>query len=120
MGKGDKKTKRGKIISGSYGKSRMRKESTPLHSESADSKEKSENAPKDTAKKAATPKAKAAPKKADEGKETAVKKKATEKTPEPNAEKGESKVQVEAKVKPERSDKEVNAEISERNEHRTT
>lgn len=66
MGKGDKKSKRGKIIAGSYGKSRMRKESSPLYVASAEPKDKVEKAPKETVKKAAKPKAKAAPKKTEE------------------------------------------------------
>ena len=33
MGKGDQKSRRGKVTNGSYGKSRMRKESVPLHTE---------------------------------------------------------------------------------------
>ncbi|SFI25556.1 30S ribosomal protein THX [Halpernia frigidisoli] len=66
MGKGDKKTKRGKIIAGSYGKSRMKKESEPLYTEPAEPKAKVEKAPKEVAKKEAKPKAKAAPKKAED------------------------------------------------------
>ena len=31
MGKGDKKTRRGKVTNGSYGKTRMRKASVPLY-----------------------------------------------------------------------------------------
>ena len=34
MGKGDKKSRRGKVTNGSYGKSRMRKESVPLYDKS--------------------------------------------------------------------------------------
>ena len=66
MGKGDKKSKHGKIIAGSYGKSRMRKESVPLYTAPAEPKEKVEKAPKEAVKKEVKPKAKASPKKAEE------------------------------------------------------
>lgn len=66
MGKGDKKSKRGKIIAGSYGKSRLRKKTSTVYNAILESKEKPEKAPKETAKKEAKPKAKAAPKKAEE------------------------------------------------------
>lgn len=33
MGKGDQKSRRGKVTNGSYGKTRMRKDSVPLHTE---------------------------------------------------------------------------------------
>lgn len=66
MGKGDKKSKRGKIIAGSYGKSRMRKASTPLYVSSVELKEKIEKKPKETAKSVAKPKAKVAAKKPEE------------------------------------------------------
>jgi 30S ribosomal protein S31 len=47
MGKGDKKSKRGKIIAGSYGKKRMKKKSNPLYSTSVQQKEKAaKSAPK--------------------------------------------------------------------------
>ncbi|WP_417427837.1 30S ribosomal protein THX [Halpernia sp.] len=85
MGKGDKKTKRGKIIAGSYGKSRMKKESVPLYTASTEQKAKVEKAPKDEVKKEVKPKAKVATKKAVE-KETKVEKKEP-KTAKPKAEK---------------------------------
>ena len=78
MGKGDKRSRRGKVTNGSYGNSRMRKDSTPLYDQAEASAEqpKEEKKPvekkKETAKKAApeakaekTPKAEPAEKKED-------------------------------------------------------
>ncbi|MGS0748116.1 30S ribosomal protein THX [Halpernia sp. GG3] len=76
MGKGDKKSKRGKIIAGSYGKSRMKKDSSPLYTAPAEPKEKVEKAPKEAVKKEVKPKVKAAPKKVEEKASKAAKPKA--------------------------------------------
>ena len=60
MGKGDKKTKRGKIIAGSHGKARMKKDSNPLYKAPPEPKEKVEKVPKEAVKKEVKPKAKVA------------------------------------------------------------
>lgn len=73
MGKGDKKTTKGKRAIGSYGKTRKRKESAPIVIVKKEKKEKPAKA---------EPKAKTAPsaKKATAAKKTATKKTATKKT----------------------------------------
>lgn len=90
MGKGDKKSKRGKIIAGSYGKSRMKKESEPLFKD-AGPQDKPVKAPKEEEKKEAKPKAKAEPKKTED---------------KPAAKKAEPKTEAKkAPVKAEKEDK---------------
>ena len=70
MGKGDKKSRRGKVTNGSYGKSRMRKASVPLYENAetatVDKKEvkKPEAKKKAPAKKVEEPKAEKVEKKA--------------------------------------------------------
>jgi 30S ribosomal protein S31 len=66
MGKGDKKSKRGKIIAGSHGKTRMKKDSNPLYTAPAEPKVKVEKPPKEAPKKEVKPKPKVAPKKVEE------------------------------------------------------
>ncbi len=76
MGKGDKKTKRGKITQGSYGKTRPRKASKPATTVEKPAKVKEEKA---EPKPKATPKAKAEkPEETAEEKPKATKKKKTE------------------------------------------
>lgn len=70
MGKGDKKTKRGKISNGSYGVTRKRKESVKIAVKPK---------PKKEAKEASVEKAKPAVKKATPAKKTATKKPAAKK-----------------------------------------
>ena len=80
MGKGDKKTKKGKISQGSYGVTRKRKKSTPIV---ASAKPKAKVAPKKTEEKAETvkPAAKKAPaKKAATAEKKPAAKKATTKS----------------------------------------
>jgi len=81
MGKGDMKTKRGKIVRGSYGKSRPRKKTGLKTTVAAVKKEEKTEAPKKKAVKAKTkktetkkaetkkPRAKKAPEKKEESKE---------------------------------------------------
>ena len=57
MGKGDKKSKKGKISSGSYGVSRKRKKSAPYVAKVKKTTQKKEEAPTEKAKKAPAKKA---------------------------------------------------------------
>ncbi|MDX9694391.1 MAG: 30S ribosomal protein THX [Bacteroidales bacterium] len=75
MGKGDKKTKRGKIVIGSYGKRRPRKDKPTMAAPAA--KPKAEVKPKVKAK--AEPKVESKPKAKPEPKEAAKPKKTTKK-----------------------------------------
>lgn len=87
MGKGDKKTRRGKIFSGSYGKTRPRKSSSKLAeiatavmekkaaSKSEDKPEKKTTKAKSTTKKKTTAKAKTTKAKTTKTKSTTKKKK---------------------------------------------
>ena len=95
MGKGDKKSRRGKVTNGSYGKSRMRKASMPLFDKAGSSTE--EKVEKKTVAKKKEPVKKAAP--------------------EPKVAKAEKAQPVDTVAKAERSDKEVNAETSEKIKH---
>ena len=72
MGKGDKKTKRGKIVIGSYGKRRPRKDKATIAAPAA--KPKAEVKPKVKAKAEPKPKAKVEPKEAAKPKKTTKKK----------------------------------------------
>ena len=72
MGKGDKKTKRGKIVIGSYGKRRPRKDKPTM--DASATKPKAEVKPKAKAKAEPKPKAKVEPKEAAKPKKTTKKK----------------------------------------------
>lgn len=81
MGKGDKKTRRGKVTNGSYGKTRMRKASVPLYDKVESATEDKKEEKKVVAKK------KTAPKKVAEPKAEKVEKKAKEEKTETSEEK---------------------------------
>ncbi len=85
MGKGDIKTRRGKITNGSYGKHRKRHSGTrkykaPIKVETPVDKVEEIEAPKKVTAKKTTTKAKASPKKPVSKKTTAAKKTTTKKT----------------------------------------
>jgi len=80
MGKGDRKTKKGKIRLGSYGKVRPRKKTTVTYVAKTVEKEKGETTKKKAAKKKATTKKTVAKKKVTTKKTTAKKKATAKKT----------------------------------------
>ena len=65
MGKGDKKSRRGKVNNGSYGKSRMRKESVPIYDKAETATEDKKEVKKPVEKKKAPVKKAAAEPKAE-------------------------------------------------------